>query len=323
MNEKIGVIIDFLTPAYEKTLRDTAARCGYDIVFFPSSKAAEGNVDDCTILYGHPSQRVIAGARDLKWYASCWAGVDRFCRDDLYQNPDCLLTNASGAYGTTIAEHSVMVSLMLLRRQMEYTEIIREGGWRVLPGGIHSLHGARVTCLGTGDIGTEFARRAQAFHPACITGVRRTVKPSDPAFTAIHAIAELDSVLPETDILVMALPSTAETVGILSRERIALLPDSAFVVNVGRGTAIDQEALCDALNAGQLAGAALDVVVPEPLPADHPLRRAKNLLLTPHVAGNMTLGYTCDKSVQMFCDDLENYAAGRPLAHLVDRKRGY
>ncbi len=65
------------------------------------------------------------------------------------------------------------------------------------------------------------------------------------------------------------------------------------------------------------------MVVPEPLPADHPLRRAKNLLLTPHVAGNMTLGYTCDKSVQMFCDDLENYAAGRPLAHLVDRKRGY
>ena len=130
-------------------------------------------------------------------------------------------------------------------------------------------------------------------------------------------------VLPETDILVMALPSTAETVGILSRERIALLPDSAFVVNVGRGTAIDQEALCDALNAGQLAGAALDVVVPEPLPADHPLRRARNLLLTPHVAGNMTLGYTCDKSVQMFCDDLENYAAGRPLAHLVDRKRCY
>ena len=78
MSEKIGVIIDFLTPAYEKTLRDTAARCGYDIVFFPSSKAAAGNVDDCTILYGHPSQKVIAGAKNLKWYASCWAGIDRF-----------------------------------------------------------------------------------------------------------------------------------------------------------------------------------------------------------------------------------------------------
>lgn len=205
MNEKIGVIIDFLTPAYEKTLRDTAARCGYDIVFFPSSKAAEGNVDDCTILYGHPSQRVIAGARNLKWYTSCWAGVDRFCRDDLYQNPDCLLTNASGAYGTTIAEHSVMVSLMLLRRQMEYTEIIREGGWRVLPGGIHSLHGARVTCLGTGDIGTEFARRVRAFHPASLTGVSRSGR-ANADFDAVHPVTELDQLLPETDLLFMSLP---------------------------------------------------------------------------------------------------------------------
>ena len=322
MNEKIGVIIDFLTPAYEKTLRDTAARCGYDIVFFPSSKAAEGNVDDCTILYGHPSQRVIAGARDLKWYASCWAGVDRFCRDDLYQNPDCLLTNASGAYGTTIAEHSVMVSLMLLRRQMENTEIIREGGWRVLPGGIHSLHGARVTCLGTGDIGTEFARRVRAFHPASLTGVSRSGR-ANADFDAVHSVTELDQLLPETDLLFMSLPSVSDTVNILNAERMALLPKGAYVVNVGRGTAIDQDALIKALDSGHLAGAALDVVVPEPLPADHPLRKAKNLLLTPHVAGNMTLGYTCERNVQLFCENLENYAAGRPMHHLVDRRKGY
>ena len=255
MAKKIGVIIDFLNDKYERQLNEAAAKCGYEVVYFPSSAAAVGNVDECEILYGHCSRKVVKSAKSLKWYCTCWAGVDHFCDDGLYQNPDCLLSNSSGAYGTTISEHLIMVCLMLLRRQMEYTEIIRAGGWETLPGGIRSLHGARITVLGTGDIGTEFARRAQAFHPACITGVRRTVKPSDPAFTAIHAIAELDSVLPETDILVMALPSTAETVGILSRERIALLPDSAFVVNVGRGTAIDQEALCDALNAGQLAGA--------------------------------------------------------------------
>ena len=237
MNEKIGVIIDFLTPEYETTMRDTAARCGYDIAFFPSSKAAEGSVDDCTILYGHPSQRVIAGARNLKWYASCWAGVDRFCRDELYQNPDCLLTNASGAYGTTIAEHSVMVSLMLLRRQMEYTEIIREGGWRVLPGGIHSLHGARVTCLGTGDIGTEFARRVRAFHPAKLVGLNRSGR-ANPDFDEIRTVGALDAVLPETDLLFMSLPSTADTVNILNADRMALLPKGAYVINVGRGTAI-------------------------------------------------------------------------------------
>ena len=258
MAKKIGVIIDFLNDKYERQLNAAAAKYGYEIEYFPSSAEAVGRVDDCEILYGHCSRKVVKSAKSLKWYCTCWAGVDHFCDDGLYQNPDCLLSNSSGAYGTTISEHLIMVCLMLLRRQMEYTEVIRNGGWEMLPGGIRSLHGARITVLGTGDIGTEFARRAQAFHPACITGVRRTVRSSDPAFTSIHAIAELDSVLPETDLLVMALPSTAETAGILSRERIALLPDSAFVVNVGRGTAIDQEALCDALHAGQLAGAALE-----------------------------------------------------------------
>ena len=134
---------------------------------------------------------------------------------------------------------------------------------------------------------------------------------------------QLDQVLPETEILVMALPSVADTVGILSRERIALLPRDAIVVNVGRGTSIDQEALMEALNAGRIAGAALDVAVPEPLPREHPLWSTRNLLLTPHISGNMSLGYTCDINVDMFCRDLENYAAGRPLEHRVDRKRGY
>ena len=322
MSEKIGVIIDFLTPAYEKQLRDAAARNGCEIVFFPSSKAAEGNVDDCTIIYGHPSQKVIAGAGKLKWHACCWAGVDRFCRDGLYRNPDCLLTNSSGAYGVTIAEHAVMVSLMLLRRQMEYGEIIRAGGWDVLPGGIHSLYGARVTCLGTGDIGTEFARRVSAFHPASLAGVSRGGR-ANTDFDAVHPVTELDKLLPETDLLFMSLPSTPDTVNILNGARMALLPDGAYVINVGRGTAVDQDALIAALDSGHLAGAALDVVVPEPLPADHLLRKAKNLLLTPHVAGNMTLGYTCRRNIEMFCENLDNFTAGRPLKHLVDRRRGY
>ena len=322
MAKKIGVIIDFLNDKYERQLNAAAAKYGYEIEYFPSSAEAVGRVDDCEILYGHCSQKVIRSAKSLKWYCCCWAGVDHFCDESLYQNPDCRLTNSSGAYGTTISEHLIMVCLMLLRRQMEYTEIIREGDWRVLPGGIHSLHGARVTCLGTGDIGTEFARRVRAFHPASLIGVSRSGR-EKADFDKVYPVTALDELLPETDLLFMSLPSVSDTVNILNAARMALLPKGAYVVNVGRGTAIDQDALIASLDSGHLAGAALDVVVPEPLPADHPLRRAKNLLLTPHVAGNMTLGYTCDKSVQMFCDDLENYAAGRPLAHLVDRKRGY
>ena len=100
---------------------------------------------------------------------------------------------------------------------------------------------------------------------------------------------------------------------------------SAYVVNVGRGTAIDQDALIAALDSGHLAGAALDVVVPEPLPADHSdSRKGQGTSCSPpHVAGNMTLGYTCERNVQLFCENLENYAAGRPMHHLVDRRKGY
>ena len=323
MSKQIGVIIDYLTDDYQRQIDAAAAKHGYTTRYYPDSKSAVGNADECEILFGHCSQKVIASAKSLKWFCCCWAGVDRFCKDELYQNPDCLLSNSSGAYGVTIAEHLVMVSLMLLRRQMEYTEIIRARGWDVLPGGIHSLHGARITVLGTGDIGTEFARRAKPFRPAKITGVRRSAKSGDPAFDEMRTNAELDAILPETDLLVMALPNTPDTANILSRERMALLPEGAYVVNVGRGTAIDQDALIDALGSGHLAGAALDVVVPEPLPADHPLRDAKNLLLTPHVAGNMTLPYTQQKSIDMFLEDLDNYVAGKPMKHVVDRKKFY
>ena len=323
MSKKIGVIIDFLTPEYARQINTAAEKYGYTVEYFPSSAAAVGNVSDCEILFGHCSHKVLASAENLKWHCCCWAGVDRFCAPGTFCSEDCLLTNSSGAYGVTISEHLIMVCLMLLRRQPEYTEIIRDGGWSVLPGGIRSLHGSRITVLGTGDIGTEFARRAKAFCPEKIVGVRRTMKPADPAFDEIYTFEQLDSVLPTTDLLVMALPSTPETVGILSRERIALLPQGAYVINVGRGTAIDQKALADALNEEKLAGAALDVVVPEPLPAEHFLRSAKNMLLTPHVAGNMTLGYTCDRAVAMFLEDLDNYVSGRPLKHLVDRRKGY
>ena len=157
---------------------------------------------------------------------------------------------------------------------------------------------------------------------AKIVGLSRSGRPH-PAFDEVYPISALDEVLPRTKILVMALPGTPETIRILDRARIALLPADACVINVGRGTAVDQAALADALNSGKLAGAALDVMDPEPLPKDDPLWDAKNLILTPHVSGNMTLGYTCDENVARFCADLRNYAAGRPLAGLVDRKRGY
>lgn len=323
MSRDICIYLEFLTDAHRAQIEKAAGAAGFVPHFFTLDQFEEARacVQHCEVLYAHSIDLLRAAPATLKWYCCSFAGVDPYCKDpSIFANPDCLLTNSNG-YGVTIAEHVVMVTLMLLRRMPEYEEVVRSHSWsNQLP--IRSIRDNEFTILGTGNIGVNVAERLRGMGAARIVGLSRSGRPH-PAFDEVRPIADLDKTLPEVKILVMALPGTAETVGILSRERLALLPADAYVVNVGRGTAIDQEALREALNAGKLAGAALDVMDPEPLPKDHPLWETKNLILTPHVSGNMTLGYTCDINVKMFCDDLANYAAGRTLNGLVDRTRGY
>ena len=109
----------------------------------------------------------------------------------------------------------------------------------------------------------------------------------------------------------------------INKDTLALLPEGAYLVNVGRGTAIVEADLCDALNSGHLAGAALDVASVEPLPPDNPLFEAKNILLTPHCSGTFVVPYTRKKNVAMFLENLENYVEGKPLKHVIDRSIGY
>ena len=323
MSRNICIYLEFLTGVHKAQIQKNAEELGFVPHFFTLDQFEEARacLQDCEVLYAHSPDLLRAAPASLKWYCCSFAGVDPYCKDpSMFANPDCILTN-SNVYGVTIAEHVVMVTLMLLRRMPEYEEVIRNRSWsNQLP--IRSIRDNEFTILGTGNIGVNVAERMRGMGAAKIIGLSRSGKPH-PAFDEVHPIADLDRVLPDTKILVMALPGTAETVHILNRARIALLPRDAYVINVGRGTAIDQAPLMEALNEGRIAGAALDVMDPEPLPQDHPLWTTKNLILTPHVSGNMTLGYTCDTNVKMFCEDLKNYAAGRPLNGFVDRAKGY
>lgn len=323
MSRNICIYQEFLTEAHKDQISRAAAEAGFVPHFFTLDQFEEAKacLQDCEVLYAHSPELLRAAPASLKWYCCSFAGVDPYCKDPtLFANPDCLLTN-SNVYGVTIAEHVVMVTLMLLRRMPEYEEVVRNRSWSNQLA-VRSIRDNEFTILGTGDIGRNVAERMRGMGAARILGLSRSGKPH-PAFDEVRPIAELDAVLPETKILIMGLPSTPETFHILNRERISLLPADAYVINVGRGTAVDQAPLIEALNSGRLAGAALDVMDPEPLPKDDPLWDARNIILTPHVSGNMTLGYTCNKNVEMFCADLRNYAAGRPLAGLVDRTRGY
>lgn len=324
MNREICVYLEFLTDAHRASIRAAAEKAGFTVHFFDPDQFEEAKacVQHCEVLYGHSPELLRAAPASLKWYCCSFAGVDPYCKDDgIFQNPDCILTN-SNVYGVTIAEHVVMVTLMLLRRMPEYIEITRNRSWSNQLA-VRSIRDNEITILGTGDIGNHVAERMRGMGIGHVIGLSRSGKAREDLYDEVLPITQLDTVLPRTKILLMALPGTAETAGILSRERIALLPADAIVINVGRGPAVDQVALTESLNAGRIAGAALDVMVPEPLPKDDPLWDAKNLIITPHVSGNMTLGYTCDRNVELFCENLAAYAAGRPLQGLVDRKRGY
>ena len=318
---KIIVLSKALKEKHIEKINKTAAGIEAEVVFVKDESEIPAAFADAEILYGF-GMNTAKTSKNLKWLCVPSAGVDYLMKPGTFANEDCILTNSSGAYGVTIAEHIIAVSLMMMRKlTVSYEETLR-GEWGI-PKPQKSLKDCRITALGTGDIGSCFAKRARAFEPASLIGVNRSGKCSDPVFDKIVKIDELDTVLPDTDLCVMSLPDTAETKGILSRKRMELLPEGAYIVNVGRGSAIDEDALVDLLDSGHLAGAALDVFHTEPLPAESRLWKTKNLLITPHVAGNLTLDHTVDRNVDLFCEDLINYANGRPLKNYVDRKIGY
>lgn len=318
---KIVVINTLLKEIHKEKIRKAADKAGGDLLFVESEEEIPSSWEDCDIIYGFGMGNAKKN-RNLKWLSVPSAGVDYLMKPGVFANEECLVTNSSGAYGVTIAEHIICVSLMVMRRlDYSYRESLK-GNWS-LPQPQKSLKDCRIVVLGTGDIGSCFARRAKAFEPRSIVGVSRSGISSDPAYDSVKKVSELDSLLPETDLLVMSLPDTPETRDILSRRRIALLPEGAFVVNVGRGSAIDEDALCESLESGRLGGAALDVFKTEPLPADSKMWNTKNLLITPHVAGNLTLEHTLNVNVDLFCENLVRYGKGLPLNNLIDRNKGY
>ena len=317
--KKIAVVVQELTEAQREKICAAAEGHGFELRFFDRAEEDPAYLKEAEVLFGHLPQ-VAKDAPNLKWICTPYAGVDQFLAKDAFANPSALLTNSSGAYGVTIAEHTVMMLLDILRRQPDYRRIVNTHEWR-RDLTVRSIKGSRITLLGTGDIGQETAVRLRAFAPANLVGVNRSGR-NPGGFDRILTAADWETVLPETDVLIISLPGTKEAFHMLGKKQLALLPDGAVIINVGRGSVIDQEALLDELRSGRLY-AGLDVFEKGPLAKDDPVWETPNLLITPHTAGNMTLKHTVEKIVEQFLEDLENYCEGQPMKHLVDRTRGY
>ena len=276
------------------------------------------------VVLGNAPVSMISQNKHIEWFQSNSAGPDAYLKPGVLPE-NCMMTNATGAYGLAISEWMLAMWLGIQKDMFLYRDRQNQRQWAPIDRPVRGITGARVLCVGMGDIGSNFARRAHALG-AEVVGVRRTVHPDTPCpdyCLRVVPQSQMDAELPEADLVALSLPGTPETEHLFHRERIAKCKPGAILMNVGRGSVVDHMALYEAVHSGRLFGAALDVTEPEPLPSDHPLWREPGVIITPHVSGGFSLPKTLDNIADIFVHNLKKYAAGQPLDNQVNRKTLY
>lgn len=263
-------------------------------------------------------------ARNLRWVMTAAAGVGRNLFKEMVEN-DVVLTNASGVHAIPISEHVIGLLLSLSRKLPLTMKLQAEKKWREevlinpddLPG---EVAGKTMGIVGVGAIGGAVAERAKAMGMRVI-GTRRDWKNPVPHVDELLPPEQVDKLLRESDVVVIACPLTEETRGLISEKRLRKMKRTAFLINIARGRIIDQKALVRALKEGWIAGAGLDVFEEEPLPETSGLWGMPNVVLTPHVAG--ATPYYWPRVISLFTDNLRRFLSGKELVNVVDKKLGY
>ncbi|HWJ45118.1 MAG TPA: D-2-hydroxyacid dehydrogenase [Gaiellaceae bacterium] len=305
------------SPEHEGALREAAPSASF--VAAADERSAARLIRNADVVLGNRFfLQSLPEAKRLRWMQSNSAGVDRI----LSVGPaleGIVLTNARGVYDDEVADHAVALVLALARGVHLARDAQRERRWERMQ--LATLRGRRAVVLGWGGIGRGIAHRLRAFG-VVVEGVRRRGPAgTDAEGFLVHAGDGWQARLPQTDILVLALPLTSETRDLVATRELAALPPHVRVVNVGRAQTLDEEALFAALRSGSVAGAALDVVRDEPAPPHHPAWDAPNLLLTPHVARSREKPpYRWEP---LFVENVRRFAADEPLVNVVDVHAGY
>lgn len=320
MNEKTKLVLVALPLTEEQKRQYEAAAPHWRFIFQGPEAIHRDLAREAQIIIGNLPPRLVQDSPNLEWLQLSYAGADAFLVPGTLPR-QVLLTNASGAYGLAVSEHMVGLVFQLKKKLHLYRDNQGKGLWRD-EGPVSAVRGSRVLVIGPGDIGGCFARSMKAL--GCrVTGLRRRELPCPDYLDEVYLIDKLDELLPAADIVAIAAPGGPGTKGMFGEKQFSRMKPSAILVNVGRGSIVDTDALCRALEGGKLFGAALDVVDPEPLPADHPLWRLPGAVITPHSSGGYHLTQTRDSIVEICLENLKVYAAGGSPANIVDRGLGY
>ncbi|WP_433336960.1 D-2-hydroxyacid dehydrogenase [Spirillospora sp. CA-294931] len=251
------------------------------------------------------------------WVHIVSAGVDRLLFPGLVES-DTVVTNARGVFDEPIAEYVLGLVLCFAKDLHTTLRLQGERVWRHRE--TERLAGSRALVVGTGPIGRAIGRRLSAAGLR-VSGLGRTARDGDPDLGTVHASADLHALLPEADYVVLAAPLTDVTRGMIDGPALARMRPGARLINVGRGPLVVQDDLTAALKAGEIAGAALDVFVDEPLPPSSPLWDLPNVIVSPHMSGDV-IGWR-DELMALFTDNLDRFVSGRPLRNVVDKRLGY
>jgi phosphoglycerate dehydrogenase-like enzyme len=279
-----------------------------------SFEEAAALIGQAEILYAwHFPRRLLPLAARLRWTQCMGAGVERLLGPEL--PPRVIVTRAAGIFGPWMAEYTLGRCLWVSQRIERFRRQQQERRWA--PADPIPLRGQRLCVLGMGDIGRHISRTAKALGMRVI-GVSRSGRRVAEAHRVYRAQA-LRTALGQADFVVVTVPLSPDTVGLIGAAELAAMKPSAWLINIARGPVVDEKALLQALSERRIGGAVLDVFDQEPLPAEHPFWWLDNVALTPHIAGPSTPA----EIAPIFNDNLRRYLSGRPLRYRVDRGRGY
>ena len=258
-----------------------------------------------------------AAADALRWVHVAGAGVDRVLFPDLVASP-IVVTNSRGVFDRPMAEYVLALVLAFAKHIPATVRFQQAEEWAYRE--TENVAGQRAVIVGTGSIGREIARLLRAVG-ITVHGVGRTPRAEDPDFGAVSASSELTGVVGDADYVVVVAPLTEQTEGLVDAAVFEAMPSTSRLINVGRGALVDQSALVDALESGQIAGAGLDVFTEEPLPAGDPLWRHPGVIVSAHMSGD-SVGWG-DRIIDLFATNLTRWLAGEPLHNVVDKHLGF
>ncbi|MGB8452946.1 MAG: D-2-hydroxyacid dehydrogenase [Anaerocolumna sp.] len=307
-----------VTEYHKRHLEGNITNCSFQ--YIPLSEVTIDMVQNSEIIVGNVPASYISASNTLELLQLNSAGADAYILPGVLSS-GTILTNATGAYGKTVAEHMFGVMMCLQKKLHLYRDDRVNGEWNDY-GTVTSISDARITVIGLGDIGLYFAGMAKALG-AYVIGIKRHKSDCPKQVDELHLMEDFNEIIPKSDVIVSFLPNTSSTYHLYNMEFFSKMKNTGIFLNGGRGSAVDQDALLSAVQTGGIYAAGLDVTDPEPLPPGHPLWKEKNIIIPPHVSGSYHLPETLDKIVEIAAVNIEHCLTGKPLKNLIDFETGY